>query len=163
MEYSVSVQKALERFDTQDFNPYEGLRWKEISADDNLFKDFECDLPITPGDFVGKREMLLNLLSFNGSAIIAARYDSGFPHYKFIEGLPYTEDVPDYKALNEVGWHFFMIDTNMYKSWYENARYVFNYNYGQMPFTVKLEKEFAFEIAILLNDGKLHRIYHMYY
>lgn len=163
IKYAMGVYLALSCYDTPKFDPNKKLPYREIKVQEDVLKAAKEYLPVTTGDFSGKREMLVNLLCFRGPFILAIRYDANNPYYKFVKGLPYIDDVPNYAQLNEMGWHFFKIDEDTYKSWYKNAHYVWNYKYGQMPFNVELEKEFAFEIAVLLKDGTLHRIYHMCY
>lgn len=163
IKYAIGTYLALLCYDTPNFDPNMALSYREIKVQKDVLRAAKEYVPITTGDFLSKRELLVNLLCFSGPFVMAIRYDASNPYYKFVKGLPYFDDVPNYAKLNELGWHFFKIDMDAYKFWCENAHCVCNYEYGQMPFTVELEKEFALEIAVLLNDGTLHRIYHMCY
>lgn len=151
---------ALKVFDTESFEPYRPLEWKEqchepieyhinrnympaytYGFNEDEHKDFSKGI---------YRTYRLNTLCFRGkNPVVAVRKDGTLPIRNQLHGglVPYNDKTTMEKYH---GWEFYSIDPST-----ADGHYAF--------FTNQLEKEFAVEIAHLWEDGTLHRIYHLDY
>ena len=156
--YAKGYEMAMSVYDTDTFRPLEELPYHRMCDEPEVFSMLKEYLPAyyygcsdekySPRN--NYRVFKVNLLCFEGkNPVIAVRDDCNCQEmYQLQAGLLKCDDKS--AADKYPGWEFYMIDPSTADGHYA-------------VFTNELEKEFAVEIAHLVEDGSLHRIYHLFY
>ena len=149
---------ALKVYDTVDFNPYHPLEYNETCHEPTDYFRSRSLMPAYSYGFSDDKPLEFSQSAFRTirintqcfgwqNPVIAIRKDGSLPISIQLHGglMPFND-----KKINDKypGWVFLTVD-------WMKCHYAY--------ITHSLEKEFAIEIAHLLEDGTLHRIYHFCY